>query len=114
MNWISQNYKWLFDGVLGTAVVALAGWLFRRNWSRSKSRGINVNPMIIRAAPPSRLQTFHPDPAPENIFKRIDKAHDLWELSGYIERIVSGGSGIVLRDVKFIYLGPKTEEGHPK
>ncbi|HDR8921247.1 TPA: hypothetical protein QDA95_003885 [Burkholderia vietnamiensis] len=30
MHWIVEHWEWLFGGVGGTAVVALAGWLFNR------------------------------------------------------------------------------------
>jgi hypothetical protein len=31
LTWISSHWEWLFGGVGGTAVVALAGWLFSRS-----------------------------------------------------------------------------------
>jgi len=38
MYWISDNYKWLFDGVAGAAVIAVIGWLFH-HFSQGRQRG---------------------------------------------------------------------------
>jgi hypothetical protein len=38
MGWLSDNYKWLFDGVAGAAVVAVIGWLFH-HFSQGRQRG---------------------------------------------------------------------------
>jgi hypothetical protein len=40
MNWLSENYKWLFDGVAGAAALSLIGYFIHRF---SKSRGQNGN-----------------------------------------------------------------------
>ncbi len=38
MGWLSDNYKWLFDGVAGAAVIAVIGWLFH-HFSQVRQRG---------------------------------------------------------------------------
>jgi len=81
MNSIQLNHKWLFDGVLGATVVALAGWFLNRLLTRSKPQvatGSNINPTVNRTeviqSPASHVRDFHPDPAPENILDRINGA----------------------------------------
>lgn len=38
MNWLSENYKWLFDGIGGLALVAFIGYFTRRVLRRSRDR----------------------------------------------------------------------------
>src|ERR1700674_2147049 len=40
MNWLSENYKWLFDGVAGAAALSLIGYFIHRF---TKSKGQNGN-----------------------------------------------------------------------
>jgi hypothetical protein len=40
MNWLSENYKWLFDGVAGAAALSLIGYFIHRF---SKTKGQNGN-----------------------------------------------------------------------
>jgi hypothetical protein len=37
MQWLSENYKWLFDGVAGAAVIAAIGYLVQRLLKGSKN-----------------------------------------------------------------------------
>ncbi|HXC47340.1 MAG TPA: hypothetical protein VNU20_03550 [Candidatus Sulfotelmatobacter sp.] len=37
MNWLYQNYKWMFDGIGGVALIALIGFLYRL-WFKPSSR----------------------------------------------------------------------------
>src|ERR1700687_3102592 len=30
MNWLSENYKWMFDGIGAAALIGLIAWLWRR------------------------------------------------------------------------------------
>ena len=30
MNWLSENYKWVFDGIGAAVLVGLIAWLWRR------------------------------------------------------------------------------------
>ena len=95
MYWISQNYKWLFDGILGAAILTLATWILQGKGSRSESEnntitagsgtnalvvsafagGSNITQLIVQAAPGSPAeQAFHPNPTPAHILDRVARA----------------------------------------
>jgi len=38
MTWLSENYKWLFDGVGGLVLLAILGYLLRRILKRPQDR----------------------------------------------------------------------------
>ncbi len=42
MHWLSENYKWLFDGVGGAAIVGLIAWLWRRFFKESAAENTNA------------------------------------------------------------------------
>ncbi|MGH9771743.1 MAG: hypothetical protein ACRD4Q_08605 [Candidatus Acidiferrales bacterium] len=82
MNWIEPNYKWLFGGVFGAAVVAVV-WFLNRLFSGSKRQVVKTandashrDTSVVGSpvACASHVRDFHPDPAPENISDRINGA----------------------------------------
>ena len=50
MNWLSDNYKWLFDGVVGTAAIGIIGFIFGRLFSPERSHAID-NRATLTASP---------------------------------------------------------------
>lgn len=106
MNWINENYKWLFGGVGAAAAIAILGWLVNRFWPRPERAGGNTatiggegdtsvagsaiasgshitqtvhiteTPLPLAPAP-----DYRPDPTPEAIGKRIQNL-PVFEQSG--------------------------------
>ena len=105
MDWITQN-KWLFEGVLGLALVTFLGWLLHKFWPRSERAdanavavGVEGNTSVAGSAiasgshitqtvhiaetplPLAPVPDYRPDPTPEAIGKRIQNL-PVYEQSG--------------------------------
>jgi membrane protein implicated in regulation of membrane protease activity len=53
MNWLSENYKWVFDGIGAAVLVGLIAWLWRRFFKEpaAENATVNVRDSQVRGSP---------------------------------------------------------------
>jgi hypothetical protein len=74
MNWLSENYKWVFDGIGAAALIGLIAWLWRRFFKEpaektntsltAKDSQVTNSPVASGSGIIQNVIHFQPQPAP--------------------------------------------------